>query len=115
MVIHHIVIYHIMLDHIGFRDKPEDEITGRMLRKAVARLQFSPPFQFLNRTDRKGQGGDSFSVRTAVTLCTPVSDRTAYMNCTIHNIYDDKNVGNTKTPYQIPDLFYRTCIDVHLL
>ena len=34
----------------------------------------------------KGRGGDSFSVRTAVTLCTPVSDRTAYMNCTIYNI-----------------------------
>jgi hypothetical protein len=56
MVIHHIVIYHIMLHHIGFRDKPEDKITGRMLRKAVARLQFSPPFHLPEQDSSKRSG-----------------------------------------------------------
>jgi hypothetical protein len=50
------VIHHIMLHHIGFRDKPEDEITGRMLRKAVARLQFSPAFHLPEQDSSKRSG-----------------------------------------------------------
>ena len=100
-----------MRNHIGFRDIPEDGNTGRLLQKAVARLQFTKSFFDLEISNlkisnkqiiylkiinlkiinRKMQSVITISVRAAVTLCTSASDRTANILYPLYHIHQQTN------------------------